>query len=75
MVSKETISFSLAKNFLSDFVAEQVKKNALSNPFIAEDLLDVWSEINQLFVDIDRIYLDKKQVLQTVIFKIAGVLK
>ncbi len=75
MVSKETVSFSLAKNFLSDFVADQVKANALSNPFIAEDLLDIWAEINQLFIDIDRIYLDKKQVLQTVVFKIAEVLK
>jgi len=73
-VSQNQSAFDLVHRFMLNWIADQAKANALTNPFIAEDFLDLYNEINMLFIDIDRIYLDKKQVLQTSIFKIAEVL-
>lgn len=66
--------FDLVKLFILDRISAQFKKYALSAPFLAEDWMDLYQEADALFQDIDRIYLDKKQVLQTVIYKIAGLI-
>ena len=62
---------NLFKRFILNKIIEEVKKNALSNPFKAEDWIDLYDEASRLFADIDGIYLDKKQVLQLVLFKMA----
>ncbi|MBQ7412956.1 MAG: hypothetical protein IJV07_01610 [Alphaproteobacteria bacterium] len=74
ILNDNPIAYDLVKKFLMDWLVDQVKQYAVSSPFLAEDYLDLYQEIHQLFIDVDRIYLDKKQVLQTVFFKIAGVL-
>lgn len=73
-LNKNETAFELFKKFISDWLCEQTKKYALLNPFVAEDYMDLYQEVNQLFTDIDRIYLDKKHVIQTVFFKIGEVL-
>lgn len=73
-LNKNETAFDLFKKFISDWLCEQTKKYALLNPFVAEDFMDLYQEVNQLFTDIDRIYLDKKHVIQTVFFKIGEVL-
>ncbi len=73
-LNKDEMSFNLFKRFILDWLCEQVKKHALSSPFIAEDYMDLYQEVNKLFADIERIYLDKKQVIQTVFFKIGEVI-
>lgn len=67
-------TFSLTKGFLLNWLYARVRQCALSAPFIAEDFMDLYQESEKLFADIDRIYLDKKQVLQNLIFKIQGAL-
>ena len=66
--------FDLVRRFMLNWIVEQAKSYAINNPFVAEDFLDLYNEIHALFIDIDRIYLDKKQVLQTSFFKIAEAL-
>ena len=73
-LNKNETAFELFKKFISDWLCEQTKKYALSNPFIAEDFMDLYQEVNKLFADIDRIYLDKKNVIQTVFFKIGEMI-
>jgi len=63
--------FDLFKRFILNKIVQEVKKNALTNPFKAEDWIDLYDETLRLFADIDSIYLDKKQVLQVVLFKMA----
>ena len=73
-VAESPEAFGLLKKFLSDWLMDQVKQYASTAPFTAEDYLDLHQEIMGLFRDIDRIYLDPKQVIQTIFFKIAEVL-
>lgn len=73
-LSQNQVSFSLVKSFLFDWLMCQIRENAIIQPFWAENWMDLYQEINQMFIDIDRIYLDKKQVLMMVFFKIAEVL-
>ena len=61
----------LLKRFILNKIIDEVKKNALSNPFKAEDWMDLYDEATRLFTDVDGIYLDKKQVLQLILFKMA----
>ena len=73
-VTENPTSFRLLKKFLSDWLMARVKQYAVTSPFIAEDYMDLHQEVIGLFQDIDRIYLDPKQVIQTIFFKIAEVL-
>ena len=73
-VSENPVAFRLLKKFLSDWLTDRVKQNVSTSPFVAEDYMDLHREIMGLFQDIDRIYLDPKQVIQAVFFKIAEVL-
>ena len=74
LLNENAIAYDLVKKFLSDWLMDRVRQYAVISPFQAEDYLDLYHEVHQLFTDVDRIYLDKKQVLQTVFFKIAEVL-
>ena len=73
-VSEEDISFALTKKFILDWIYHQAKNYAVKSPYLAEDYIDLYQETEKLFTDIDRIYLDKKQVLESVFLKLAGVL-
>lgn len=72
-VGDDTIRYQLLQKFILDFVVGCARENALTQPFLAEDFLDMFQELNQQFADIKRISLDKKQVLQAALFKVAGV--
>ena len=71
---KNEISFNLFKKFMMDWLCEQTKKYALISPFVAEDYMELYQEVDKLFSDIDRIYLDKKQVVQTIFFKVGELI-
>ncbi len=73
-VAKSPEGFDLVRYFLFDWLYTQIRYNATVAPLIAENWLDVYQETESLFTDIDRIYLDKKQVLLQSIIKIAEVL-
>ncbi len=73
-VSKNPMAFDLMRVFLFDWIRERIRQNAVVQPGIAEVWLEVYDEIGRLFADIDRIYLDKKQVVMQSFFKIAEVL-
>lgn len=66
--------FYLTRKFILNWIYHQARSLLTTSPFVAEDYLDLYQESERLFRDIDRIYLDKKQVLQNIIFKISGVL-
>ena len=59
---------------MMDWLCEQTKKYALTSPFIAEDYMELYQQVHKLFFDIDRIYLDKKQVIQTIFFKVGELI-
>ena len=69
-VSEKEETFYLVKKFLLHWLYERVQQAVLVSPFVAEDYMDLYHESEALFTDIDRIYLDKKQVLQNLFFKI-----
>ena len=71
-VSEDEDTFYLAKKFILNWIYEQAHQAISVSPFMAEDYIDLYHEAEGLFRDIDRIYLDKKQVLQSIIFKISG---
>ena len=71
-VGDDTIRYQLLQKFILDFVADCARENALTQPFLAEDFLDIFQELSQQFSDIKRISLDKNQVLQAALFKVAG---
>jgi DNA polymerase-3 subunit delta' len=73
-VSKKNESFSLLRLFLFDWLHIQIKQNAITQPIAAETWLEIYEEIERLFFDIERIYLDKKQVIMQSFLKIAGIL-
>lgn len=73
-LNQNPTAFRLFKIFLFDWLMIQIQVNAIVGPLLAENWLDLYYEINQLFIDVDRIYLDKKQVITTAFFKIAEVL-
>ena len=73
-LGKDENAFNLFKKFMLDWLCEQTKKYALVSPFIAEDYMDLYQEVHKLFSDIDRIYLDKKQVIQTIFFKVGELI-
>ena len=73
-VCEEDISFSLTRKFMLDWIYHQAKTYAATSPYLAEDFIDLYQEIEKLFIDIDRIYLDKKQVLESAFLKLAEVL-
>ena len=73
-MAEDEVGFGLMKKFMSDIIVAQARQAAGTAPFRAEAWMDLYDEINRLWDDIDRIYLDKKQVIQTVFFKIAEVL-
>ena len=72
-VCEEDVSFNLIRKFLLDWIYHQAKSYAGTAPYVAEDYIDLYQETEKLFFDIDRIYLDKKQVLQAVFLKLAEV--
>ena len=57
-----------------DWLYQKARFYAVNNLYLAEDYIDLHQEIESLFVDIDRIYLDKKQVLQTAFIKVSEVI-
>ncbi len=73
-ISKSPTSFDLMRLFLFDWIHVQIRQNAVAQPLIAETWLGIYEEIERLFNDIERIYLDKKQVIMQSFLKIAEVL-
>ena len=73
-VTEQEETFHLTQRFILNWIYVKAKEMLAISPFIAEDYLDLYQQAESLFRDIDRIYLDKKQVLQSIIFKISEVL-
>ena len=73
-VSENDEYFYLTKKFIFHWIFEQARISLSSSPFKTEEYIDLYQEAEHLFTDIDRIYLDKKQVLQNILFKISEVL-
>ena len=67
-------TFRLVKKFILNWIYQNARMVLLQAPFKAEEYMDLYQEAETLFRDIDRIYLDKKQVLQSILFKIFEVL-
>jgi len=67
--------FSMVQTLILNWVAGQARRQAITAPILAEDFVDLYNEIIVLFEDIDRIYLDKKNALQTIFFRISEVLR
>ena len=47
--------FNLLKRFVLNKIVDEVKQNALINPFKAEDWMDLYNEASRLFADIDKL--------------------
>ena len=73
-VCEDETVFNLIRKFMLDWIYRQAKNYAVKSPYIAEDFIDLYQETEKSFIDIDRIYLDKKQVLQSAFLKVAEVL-
>lgn len=66
---KETEKYALLKDLLLFYVLQLAKKADLS-PDKCRRLLQLWEDMNQAFKDTDSLYLDKKNMLANVFFKI-----
>ncbi|MBR6412124.1 MAG: hypothetical protein IKS41_03055 [Alphaproteobacteria bacterium] len=73
-VTENDESFYLAKKFILSRIYQEARSAVAVSPFMAEDYMDLYQEAEGLFRDIDRIYLDKKEVLQSIIFKVSEAL-
>ena len=73
-VSENEDRFYLTRKFILNWIYQRARSALATSPFMAEDYMDLYQESEALFRDIERIYLDKKQVLQSIIFKIHGAL-
>lgn len=66
---KETSKYLLIKDFLLSYVLQLAQKTDLPD-LKRNEILQLWEEINQAFRDTDSLYLDKKNMLANIFFKI-----
>lgn len=69
--AKNEMAFFLLKTFLLDWIGAQAKAQALQGHITADEWMDLYQETNRLFLDIDSLYLDKKQCLFNIFLKIS----
>ncbi len=73
-VSKDEQVYKMTKTFLLNWLADTAHKMALEGNPMAETFIDLYNETTRLFADTDNLYLDKKQALTQIFFKISEVL-
>ncbi len=69
---KEPSKYTLLKDFLLHYLLQLIQKNNLSLS-TRNVILQLWEEINQAFKDTDTLYLDKKNMLANIFFKIGRI--
>ena len=74
-VQKDEKVYFLTKIFLLNILNERAKSEAKHNSLIAEIFVDLYSEATETFRQIDSLYLDKKQCIMGLFFKIAEHIK
>lgn len=74
-LSKDEKAYSLLKQFLLNIINEQTKKYAKEGAVITENWIDLYQETSQIFNQTDALYLDKKQMIMKLFFKIAEEIK
>ena len=72
---KDEKSYALLKVFILNAINEQAKKMALKGKIEAENWVDLYREANEIFAQIDGLYLDKKQFIMKLFLKIAEGIK
>lgn len=72
---KDEKGYFLLKTFLLNFVYKQVQSYCSSNPILCEKWMDLYGEMTRSFIQIDGLYLDKRQCLMNLFFKMAEVIK
>lgn len=68
-------AYFLLKQFLLNIINEQTKKYAKEGALITENWVDLYQEATQIFNQTDTLYLDKKQMIMKLFFKIAEEMK
>lgn len=71
--TKTTDLFPFFRLFVLVWLEKRIKEDAFAAE--REIWLDLYRDLSRLMNEADRLYLDKKQVIQTVFFKIAEALK
>ena len=72
---KDEKAYFLLKQFVLNIINEQTKKYAKEGALIAENWVDLYQEAIQIFNQTDALYLDKKQMIMKLFFKIAEEIK
>ncbi len=73
-IKANDVAYDLFELFFVHYMAQKIKENASTMPKIADDLLDLYDEANTLFYKTKSVYLDKKQVVLRLIFKMGDIL-
>ena len=75
MLVKENDLYQLFCTFWQSKLSELVKQYMLTDPIKTEQILSIFEETQKLFIQTDTLYLDKKQIIMTLLLSLSEVLR
>ena len=68
---KDEMAYNLLRVFISSWICNKAKQECSIDNLASEGWLDLFDEINRLFIEVTSLYTDKKQTIMNAFFKIS----